>query len=166
MKWYHVTSYYRGKEFTFIPNIPYYLRKGEDKRTPRICVTTIWRHSLRSIILIKRQQEYYIYSTEEQPINPTKIRKQLLKDKKIRKNCNDYQMLEDGFINKEHWFNNPTKMKLEGVVKLSKNQYAGMLMGFGFCNEPNMDTLKLKSYKENRKIKLFRELKSYKGIKL
>jgi hypothetical protein len=148
MKWYHVTICYREKEFTFIPHIPYYLRKGEDKRTPRICVTTIWRHSLRSIILIKMQQEYYIYSTEEQPVNPIEIRKKLLKEKKIRKNCNDYQMLEDGFINKEHWFIKPVKMKLEGVIELSKKDYAGMLMGFGFCNEPDVDKLKLKPYKK------------------
>ena len=148
MKWYHITSYYRGKEFIFKPNIPYYLRKGEDRRTPRICVTTIWRHSLRSIILIKRQREYYLYSTEEQPINPIEVRKRLLKEKKIRKNCNDYQMLEDGFINKEHWFVKPTKMKLEGVAKLSKNQYAGMLMGFGFCNETNVNEIELTPYKE------------------
>lgn len=148
MKWYHVTSYYHKKEFTFIPNIPYYLRKGEDKRTPRICVTAIWKHSLRSIILIKRQQTYYIYSTEEQPINPIEIRQKLLKEKKIRKNCNDYQLLEDGFVNKEHWFIKPVKMKLEGVVELSKDQYLSMLMGFGWTGEPDIDKLELKPYKK------------------
>ena len=148
MKWYHVTSYYHGKEFIFEPSIPYYLRKEEDKRTPRICVTQIWRHSLRSIILIKRQQEYYVYSTEEQPINPVKIRAKLLKGKQIRKNCNDYQMLEDGFANKEHWFTTLTKMKLEGEALIPKREYLGMLMGFGFSGEPDMDKIKLTQYRE------------------
>ena len=148
MKWYHITSYYRGKEFIFEPNIPYYLRKGEDRRTPRICVTAIWRYSLRSIILIKRQREYYLYSTEEQPINPIKMREKLLKDRKIKKNCNDYQMLKDGFINKEHWFLTSTKMKLEGVATVPKKQYAGMLMGFGFFNDPDISKIKLIQYKE------------------
>jgi len=160
MKWYHVTNYYRGKEFTFEPNIPYYLRKGEDRKTPRICVTPVWRHSLRSIILIKRQREFYVYSTEDSPINPVEMRKRLLKEKKIRKNCNNYQMLEDGFVNKEHWFITPTKMKLEGVAKLSKNQYAGILMGFGFTNEPDVNKIELTSYKEKTIEERFKEIQS------
>ncbi len=57
-------------------------------------------------------------------------------------------------------------MKLEGVVELSKNQYAGMLMGFGFCNEPDVNKLKLKPYRPKKYKHLFDSLKSYKGIKL
>lgn len=159
MKWYHVTSYYEGKECKFVPNIPYYLRKGEDKRTPRICVTSIWKHSLRSIILIKRKREYYIYSTEEQPLNPIKMREKLLKEKKIRKNCNDYQMLEDGFVNKEHWFIKSITMKLEGVAIIPKKEYAGMLMGFGFCNDPDVNKLKLTPYRKKSINEMLRGIK-------
>lgn len=148
MKWYHITTYYRGKTFKFDPSIPYYLRAGEDRRNARVCVTANWQHSLRSIILIKRSQEYYVYSTSVMPVNPITKREQLLKEKKIRKNSNDFKVLEDGVINKEHWFTESINMELEGVVELSKRDYAGMLMGFGFMNEPDVTKLKIKPYIE------------------
>jgi len=154
--WYHVTTQYLNEENEFNPNIPYYLRKGEDKRNARICVTDNWRHSLRSIILIKRCKDLYVYSTSEAPINPIETRKKLLKDKKIRKNCNDFQLLDDGICNKEHWFLNATKMKLEGVVKIPKEDYGRMLMGFGFMGEPDIDKLQLEKYvKREMKDKYF-----------
>lgn len=148
MRWYHITNYYQGKEFEAKPSIPFYLRTGEDRRTPRICVTANWRHSLRSIILIKRCMEFFVYSTEVKPINPPKTREKLLNEKKIRKNCNDYKLLEDGFVNKEHWYIKPIKMAFEGVVKIPKKEYLGMLIGFGFCNDPDLNKMKLKPYKE------------------
>ena len=145
--WYHVTTYYKEKEFTFKPNLPYYLQNGEDRRNPRVCVTANWRHSLMSIILIHPSREYFIYSTTEQPVNPIKEREKQLKNKQIRKNCNNFNLPPDGFVNKEHWFLSPTNMKLEGVVEIPKNDYLGMMMGFGFCNEPNIDKLKIEPYR-------------------
>lgn len=149
-KWYHISSiiYNSGNELEFNPNIPYYLQKGEDRRNPRVCVTANWRHSLRSIILIRRSKSFFVYSTLEQPINPTKERENRIKNKQIRKNSNDFRLPPDGFINKEHWFLKPVTMKLEGVVKIPKKEYLSMLMDFGFSGEQDINKLKIVTYKE------------------
>jgi hypothetical protein len=152
MKYYHVTIYNRGEVFTFQPTIPIYLRKGEDRRTPRICVTSNWKHSLRSIILIHRSQRYYIYYTEQQPVNPIEERQRRLQEKSIRKTSNDFVFLEDGFANKEHWFLQSTEMTREGMVVLPKEAYLKMLMGFGFMNEPDIDKLNLVPYEPEKDI--------------
>ena len=94
--------------------------------------------------MVHRSQTYYVYSTTELPVNPNRERQQ----QNIRKNCNDFRVLEDGIVNKEHWFLKATKMDLVGQVKISKDRYAAMLMGYGFMNEPNVNKLKLEPYTE------------------
>ena len=39
------------------------------------------------------------------------------------------------------------KMKLEGIVRIPQKDYLGMIMGFGFCNAPNVESFKLEKYK-------------------
>lgn len=151
-KWYHVTTVDRGEAFLFQPSIPGFLRKGEDKRTQRICVTANWKHSLRSIILIHPSQRYYLYATEQRPVNPIEERQRRLQEKSIRKTSNDFVFLEDGFANKEHWFLQPTKMTREGMIVLSKEDYLRMRMGFGFMGEPAIDKLKLVPYEPEKSI--------------
>ena len=152
MKWYHATNRYNGNEHQFVPSLARMLQKGEDKSTPRICVTGNWRHSLRSIILIKRSQEFFIYSTDQQPVNPIKEREKLLSEKTIRKNQILFQLPKDGFVNKEHWFLKPTTFELEGVVTIPKDDYLAMLMGLGFMNEPDINKLSLKPYVEKLRL--------------
>jgi hypothetical protein len=160
MTWYHVTRYYEGQECTFRPSIPSYLQKGEDKRNPRVCVTGNWKVSLMSIILLNRScDRLYVYSTEEQPIDPQKERERLIKEKKIRKSCNDYQLPEDGIINKEKWFMAPIKMKFEGMLVIPKADRLGMLMGFGFTNEPDVRKYELVPYKKQTLEEMFAEMR-------
>jgi hypothetical protein len=143
MKWFHVTSVNRGKSFLFTPYIPYRLQKGEDKRTPRICVTANWHHSLRSIIMIHLSRFFYVYSSKTAPISPQEMRESLLRGKKIPRTRNDFRVPQDGIINKEHWFLNPISMVLEGHIRIPEDDYAAALMGLGMFNYPDVEKLKL-----------------------
>jgi len=143
MKWYHVTSRDHGTLHTFSPYVPHRLQKGEDRKTPRICVTDTWQHSLRSIIIIHLNRWFYVYSTEDLPIEPQSTREILLKEKNITRACNNFKLPPDGIINKEHWFLNQTQMKLEGHVMIPKDDYAAALMGLGMFNYPDIEKLKL-----------------------
>lgn len=137
MKWYHVTRVNRGKEYLFIPVIPYRLQKGEDKRTERIYVTSNWRCSLRSIILIHLNRYFYVYSSEEKPVNPQEIRK------RVSGRSNDYRLPNDGIVNREHWYLKEVRMRLEGYVRIPEEMYAMALMGMGMFNDPDVDKLKI-----------------------
>lgn len=143
MKWYHVTAVNRGESFIFLPFVPRRLQKGEDKRTPRICVTDKWRHSLRSIMIVHLNRFFYVYSCEETPVSPSEMREALLRDRKITRACNDFNLPKDGFINKEHWFLKPTHMVLDGHVRIPEESYASALMGFGMFNYPNPEKLEM-----------------------
>jgi hypothetical protein len=148
MKYYHVTGYYRENEFLFQPGVPGHLVKGEDKTTPRICVTTDWRISLTSIILLRLAHDrFYVYSTEAEPVDPNVERERLLASKAIRRNQNKFRLPPDGQINKEKWFIQPTKMKLEGMVVFPKEQRAMALMGMGMVNDPDISKFVLEPYK-------------------
>ena len=118
MKWYHVTGCNQGQSFLFQPYIPRRLQKGEDRKTPRICVTGNWRHSLRSIMIIHLDRYFFVYSTTESPVDPTTFRQGLIDQKKIRKTSNDFRLPSDGFVNKEHWYLTPTLMTLEGYIRI------------------------------------------------
>ena len=147
MKYYHITCNYLEKEALIKPSVPYYLQKGEDKATPRICVTMNWRHSLRSIILLRRGHDrFYVYSSEQQPLDPNTERQKLLDGKIIRKNQNKFRLPPDGQINKELWYTEPTPMMLEGMIEIPKEVRLRMLMGFGFMGEPDMGKLELIPY--------------------
>ena len=166
MKYYHVSSFYHGEEFEFTPSLPYYLQKGEDKRTHRICVTANWRHSLRSIIVIKHSKYFFVYSTEEEPINPIAERERLLNEKKIRSTSNDFKLPRDGIVNKELWFTKAVKMKCEGMIILPNEMYGRMIMALGFSSgDPDVEKLQIEPYRE---IDPFAELRGnkYKEIEV
>jgi len=148
-KYYHVTTNHYGAEQVFEPHVPAYLQKGEDKKTERICVTDNWRHSLRSIILLRRySNRFYVYSTDKEPVNPNTERERLLKEKAIRKNHNLFRLPPDGQVNKEKWYTEKTTMQLEGMVVFPTEMRAMALMGFGFMHDPDVDKMKLEPYKE------------------
>ena len=145
MKYYHITCSYLKEEVLIKPSLPYFLQKGEDKETPRICVTTNWRHSLRSIILLRRAYDrFYLYSSEKQPLDPNMERQKLLDGKVIRKNQNRFRLPPDGQVNKELWYTEPTPMTLEGIIEIPKEVRLRMLMGFGFMGDPDVEKLELK----------------------
>jgi hypothetical protein len=158
MKYYHVTTSYFGEDAIFKPHVPYHLHRGEDKKTPRVCVTSNWRHSLRSIIVLKRTKTFYLYSCEEEPISPDVERSRLIKEKKIKVNYNDFRLPPDGIVNKELWYTKEITMKCEGMIILPNDVYARILMSFGMpSGDPDVDELKLEPYRE---INPFEELKS------
>jgi hypothetical protein len=143
MKWYHVTTCNWGSSFLFQPRIPGIIQKGEDRNTPRICITDNWKHSLRSIMLIHLDRYFYVYSTTEKPIDPTAHRQNLIDKKQIRKTSNNFCLPSDGFVNKEHWFLTPTLMTLEGHIRIPEEDYVAALIGLGMFNYPDPNKMKL-----------------------
>jgi hypothetical protein len=94
-------------------------------------------------MIIHLDRYFYVYSSTEQPIDPQTQRQVLIAQKKIRKSSNDFQLPYDGFINKEHWFLTPTKMILEGHIRIPENDYVGALIGLGMFNYPDPEKMKL-----------------------
>jgi len=148
VKYYHITTRCHDSENVFIPSLPGFLQKGEDKNTPRICVTTDWRRSLRSIILLHLSHDrFYVYSSEKEPVDPNVEREKLLQSKAIRKNMNKFRLPPDGQINKERWYIDDTLMKFEGMVEFPKEMRCAALMGFGMLNDPDVNKMVLEPYK-------------------
>ena len=150
-EYYHVTTSYQGESQVFRPSIPYYLQKGEDKKNPRLCVTENWKHSARSIVVLKRSRRLYVYVSFKKPINPSEKRFELLKVKKIRKNYNDFRLPRDGIVNNELWFLDSTKMFFKGMIEIPEEEYAKMIMAMGFpSGDPDINKFKLKPYEEEK----------------
>jgi len=144
--WYHVTSQYFGNSFTFTPHIPQNSRlKGEDKKTPRICVSPRWQSPIYMLALIRPNRYWWIYKTEEIPIDPVSTREKLLKDKKIKKVSNDYRSLDAEKHNSEAWFLKPTNMEFWKCADLGKDRTLWLMMGNGNID---FDEVKLLSKSE------------------
>ena len=148
-KYFHVTGYYQGDSCVFTPRLPGYIQKGEDRNTPRICVTDNWKHSLRSIIVLHRLRVAYVYCSCAPPLSPLEHRAYLISEKKLRRTSNNFNLPRDGIINNEKWYITPIEMKLEGMVKVPKEDYARMLMSFGFSfGDPKIEKYKIEPYEK------------------
>lgn len=166
-KYYHITTNYLGEKTTFNPNLPYYIQKGEDRRTKRVCVTENWKYSIRAIIVLKRRRRFYCYSSNFEPINPIIQRENLLKEKKIKTISNDFKLPRDGIVNKELWYLEPIEMAFEGMIVIPDEDYARMVMAMGFpSGDPNISNLKLEDYKEEKSIfdSILQESREFEGI--
>ncbi len=132
--WYHVNTRYLGPTNIFKPEIPTYTRlKGEDKRTPRVSVTHDWRNAIHMLIILYSSQYWYVYETNEVPIDPVARRLELLQQKKIRSTSNDFRS-PDAEVGAEAWFLEPIKMKYSGIVDIGRDAILRLKMSMGMSD--------------------------------
>ena len=144
--WYHVNTGYLGSTNTFEPVVPRGTRlKGEDKRTPRVSVTHDWKSAIHMLIVLYASQYWYVYETNDIPIDPVSKRLELLQQKKLRKNSNDFRS-PDAEVGAEAWFLESVKMKYSGIVDIGKNAYMRLTMSMGM-GDGGVDYKKLKLQK-------------------
>lgn len=118
MTYYHVTEHYHGSEHLFEPELPKHIQRGEDKKTPRICVKNK-NQPLNWLAPCKT----FIYASNTPPIDPSIHRSMLIQQKKLKHSCNDFKLSIDGLTTNERWYLEPVRMQFVGVFERTVADY-------------------------------------------